>query len=155
LLFFTLQNTGNEYILKQKRILKMKKICSKCREEKDFTNPKENYCKSCKKEYNAKWRKENREYHNARVKKWTQDRRRLVIEHYGAKCVCCGESNYAFLTLDHKNNDGNIERKLYKNQNASIMARVIKDNFPDTYQILCYNCNHAKANLGKCPHGGC
>jgi len=123
-----------------------------CHQETEFTSSKEHYCKLCKTKYNAIWRANNREYHNARVTEWYQKLRREVIEHYGAKCICCGESQYEFLTLDHKNNDGHIERKVYKNSQTSIMARVKKANFPNRYQILCYNCNHAKANLGVCPH---
>jgi hypothetical protein len=74
--------------------------------------------------------------------------RKKVIEHYGGKCKCCGESNQWFLELDHINNDGNIQRKTVK-----IDVRwVIKNNFPDNLQLLCGNCNKAKGLYGVCPH---
>ena len=29
---------------------------------------------------------------------------------------------------------------------------LIKNNFPEGYQILCYNCNTVKARYGQCIH---
>lgn len=80
--------------------------------------------------------------------------RKTVLEHYGAFCKCCGESCEKFLTLDHVNNDGYIERKIRKWTSAPACYRyVISENFPDRYQILCYNCNLGKSkNNGVCPH---
>ena len=31
---------------------------------------------------------------------------RRVLDHYGRACSCCGETEPAFLTIDHVNNDG-------------------------------------------------
>lgn len=83
-----------------------------------------------------------------------------VFEHYGQHCVCCGESERTFLTLDHINNDGaEHRRQLSAQSNARLTSpdkvwrNVIKDNFPNTFQILCYNCNCGKRdNGGTCPH---
>lgn len=59
-----------------------------------------------------------------------------------------------FLTIDHVKNDGykdKIRGKRYSG--AELMRKVIKEVFPDTYQILCFNCNCGKArNNGICPH---
>jgi len=73
------------------------------------------------------------------------------IAMYGSICICCGESDPRFLTLDHVKDDGNIHRKDFAcNQ---IMAVAIKQHRPDLYQILCYNCNCGKSsNGGTCPH---
>lgn len=39
-----------------------------------------------------------------------------VIEKYGGKCLCCGEEQILFLTIDHKNNDGHEDRQKYTEQ---------------------------------------
>lgn len=75
---------------------------------------------------------------------------------YGGKCACCGESNMGFLTMDHTNNDGFLE-KLPSGQRASghELYKKLKDaGFPrESYQVLCWNCNLGKAHRnGICPH---
>lgn len=77
-------------------------------------------------------------------------RRKRVIAEYGGKCVCCGESDWRFLSLDHVDNDGAKHRSEVGN---SRIYKWVEDNgFPKNIQILCYNCNMAKAFYGKCPH---
>lgn len=83
---------------------------------------------------------------------------KMVYAHYGRKCAYCGEVEVKFLTLDHVNNDGNISRRRgsnhRRNSNHTYMA-IVRDNFPDTYRILCYNCNSGRErNGGICPHTG-
>jgi hypothetical protein len=75
-----------------------------------------------------------------------------VLEHYAngnMACKCCGEPNYAFLTLDHINGDGAEERLKY---GPRFWRSIIIRNYPPIYQILCMNCNWAKGRLGECPH---
>jgi hypothetical protein len=82
----------------------------------------------------------------------------LVIEAYGAACACCGESEPAFLTIDHVNNDGARHREVIGHGvrrigSGSVMhAWLVENNFPEGFQLLCANCNMAKAALGQCPH---
>jgi len=81
--------------------------------------------------------------------------RDTVYAHYGNVCVCCGETNPFFLTVDHVNNDGNkhLNGKGNRMSGTSLYLRIIKDNYPDNFQILCMNCNFGKArNKGVCPH---
>jgi hypothetical protein len=79
--------------------------------------------------------------------------KKIVFEHYGNKCACCGEDNIKFLSIDHVNNDGYKERKGKGGSSDFIHRKIIKNNFPDTYQLLCFNCNLGKArNNGVCPH---
>lgn len=98
--------------------------------------------------YNAKWRLGNvaKEYH----KNYARKVRKLCIEHYGNKCVCCDETYYEFLTIDHINGGGGKHRKLLKGY--SFPHWLQKNKFPDGYQILCYNCNNARSIYGICPH---
>jgi len=90
--------------------------------------------------------KKNRDYNNIKRKK----SRKLVFENYGKKCECCGESNIKFLTIDHINGGGRKHRKEIK---GHLYSWLVKNNFPNGFQVLCYNCNCGKRiNNGICPH---
>jgi hypothetical protein len=84
--------------------------------------------------------------------------RKEVMNHYGNKCNCCGEDTLEFLAIDHINGKGNEHRRKIspKNQtnvSSTVMYRwLIKNNYPDGFQILCHNCNVAKHHHGICPH---
>ena len=79
--------------------------------------------------------------------------RNTVLEHYGKVCSCCGERNTKFLTIDHMNNDGYVQRRLDKSKRAGSYGWIIKSGFPTDLQVLCFNCNSGKAlNGGVCPH---
>lgn len=93
----------------------------------------------------------------SRSKKINEKKRRATVEVYGGKCVCCGESQYEFLTFDHINNDGAEHRRKLKSEGKSRQASAIhewaiENNYPDTLQLLCWNCNLAKEKFGVCPH---
>jgi len=78
-----------------------------------------------------------------------------VISHYGGHCACCGESEIAFLTIDHINNDGRDDRMQLTgfNKGGSGFYRSVRQRgYPTGYQVLCWNCNLAKALYGSCPH---
>jgi hypothetical protein len=77
----------------------------------------------------------------------------------GAQCVCCGESTFVFLSLDHINNDGNEFRRNLTGKGSQQGSGgrthhwIIKNNFPPGFQVLCMNCNVGKhRNGGICPH---
>lgn len=103
------------------------------------------------KEYYHKTKEKFREIKNKRSKQYAITLRLDVMNHYGNKCKCCGESHIDFLSIDHINNDG------YKNRNkqgtgVKFYRWIIKNNYPNDLQILCYNCNQAKQYVGICPH---
>lgn len=82
--------------------------------------------------------------------------RRVKIEamqaYGGTVCACCGESNVKFLTIDHIFGGGTAQRKQLKGV-CSIYRWLKRNNYPSGYQVLCYNCNCARAyNNGICPH---
>ena len=58
-----------------------------------------------------------------------------VLAHYGKACNWpdCDVSDFDLLTVDHINNDGSKDRA------PGICRRVIKADFPDTFQVLCWN----------------
>lgn len=70
-------------------------------------------------------------------------------------CVCCGESQILFLTLDHINNDGAEHRKLLGKSTAKLFGLLKRGGYPPGFQTLCWNCNLGKSfNEGQCPHNG-
>lgn len=84
--------------------------------------------------------------------KYTKQIRSKFREMYGGKCACCGESEPKNLTLDHIKNNGKELRK--KNGTGLAEHRVAVKNYdPETYQVLCWNCNIGKhRNKNTCPH---
>jgi hypothetical protein len=76
-----------------------------------------------------------------------QRTRREVIELYGGKCVCCGETNIEFLAIDHINGGGREERAKHRS-----WFYYLKKNKPTHVRILCHNCNMSMGFYGYCPH---
>jgi len=104
-----------------------------------------------------KWRNKNLARYHAIDARYRRKLRFDVMSHYGDHCVCCGETNQFFLSLDHINNDGKIERLKVANGKfssggANFFRHVKRAGYPKNLQLLCFNCNHAKAFYGSCPH---
>ena len=89
--------------------------------------------------------------------KRNQDRRRdeVFAAYGGYKCVCCGEAERLFLSIDHIHNDGAAMRKakLYSGNGTGFYLWLRKNGFPSGFQVLCMNCQVGKhKNGGVCPH---
>jgi hypothetical protein len=121
--------------------------CIKCSRLKAADYVQRNLTKVLAK--NKEWYLKNKSVQFGHCRAYQARRRKKVIDAYGGKCACCGESQIEFLAVDHKNNDGNKDRKKFK---GNIYVRAIRMGFPDMFQILCHNCNMAKAFYGCCPH---
>lgn len=106
------------------------KLCKRCGEKLDTTGK---MCVSCRKYF---------------MDKETKLRER-AIDGYGGKCVCCGEKRHTFLCIDHVNGDGSKHRKVMK---GSIYRWAIRNNYPKTLRLLCYNCNMSLGFYGTCAH---
>ncbi len=138
----------------------------KCREDrkkwkiKNFEKYKIKYREASRKYY-----KKNRKLCNEKTRKWYnenkveehkhrkikhEEKKEIVFNHYGNKCVCCGETIKEFFTIDHINNDGAEQKRKYKIYH--FYRWIIRNDFPKDLQILCANCNYAKAIYGICPH---
>lgn len=93
-----------------------------------------------------------RDIRNTASKRYYHKLKDECLTAYGAVCACCGESERAFLTFDHKNNDGASHRK--KIGIGHIFYRwMIDHKFPESIQVLCFNCNTGRhVNGGICPH---
>lgn len=64
--------------------------------------------------------------------------RERLFEMYGHACSVCGFDDKRALTLDHKQNNGNEERKQIGDRGVYKKA---KENYlPNEYRILCMNC---------------
>ena len=72
-----------------------------------------------------------------------------VITHYGGVCICCRESHIGFLSIDHINGGGTQHRVRI---GGHLYEWLIKNNYPEGFQVLCLNCNFAKHLYGRCPH---
>ena len=73
----------------------------------------------------------------------------------GYRCACCGETERMFLSIDHIDNDGALERKSgkYTGGGSAFYSWLRKMSFPAGYQVLCMNCQIGKhKNGGVCPH---
>jgi hypothetical protein len=124
------------------------KKCVRCDQSRSldefYSNPRQrdglhSYCKSCCRD----------------IKQVARDKTRdLVFSAYGGYiCVCCGETEPLFLTIDHIHNDGAAHRKSINGGGTRLYDWLRARNYPDGFQVLCLNCNMGKyRNGGTCPH---
>ncbi len=141
------------------------------------------YCKSChaagqraryeqdpskQKAYNRQWRETHREQYRESQRRYQRVRRNAtpqhranyrarlraqVLEEYGGRCACCGETTPEFLAIDHVLNDGAQHRREVGGSGVNIYSWLRANSFPkDRFQLLCHNCNLAKGFYGECPH---
>lgn len=76
--------------------------------------------------------------------------KRMVFDHYGWKCACCGETMVECLSIDHIKQDGAKHREEI---GSKLYYWLVKEGFPEGFQTLCRNCNYGRyINNGVCPH---
>ena len=131
-------------------------------------------CSECKEKMNEKtrnWRRANPIRARKIKNKSYQKNRDKILKHaklyskniwleciyyysYGTmECTCCGESILEFLTIDHMYGKGRKQKNSLHRWGRAFYLWLIKNNFPEGYQVLCYNCNCGRAkNNGICPH---
>ena len=144
------------------------KVCPECNKEKaksDFCKDSKakdglrRICRDCtgkreKRRYSdfSDERKEKIKVYHRELRNKTRIK---IIDTYGGKCACCGETNHKFLAIDHKYGNGNkMRREKVHPKGPGFYFWLMRNNYPDDFQILCHNCNMAKAFYGKCPHEG-
>lgn len=134
----------NDGLTNQQRFLKRRKVLDLCRD--------------CGKSRVGSKYKNKCDFHGKKATEDTIRNRKLmrkkVFDHYGNRCICCGEIELVFLTIDHIHNDGaEHKRKIGKSSGWSMYGWIVANNFPTFLQILCANCNTGKhRNKGICPH---
>ena len=94
----------------------------------------------------------SRAHRNAYARRWYQVLRMEVLRHYGQLCACCGETESAFLCVDHINGGGTKHLKSLAAQGQRFYEWLRREGWPSGFQILCHNCNAAKGSQGICPH---
>ena len=98
--------------------------------------------------------KETSAFSKARKDRTALYRRRTrikALQKYGGKCVCCGELELLFLTIDHINGDG-MKDRVHHGGTGWFMELLRAPTRVDL-QVLCYNCNMGReVNGGVCPH---
>lgn len=99
----------------------------------------------------AKISEEERKKWQAIDQQRNQERRTMVLDCYGGKCTCCGETRKEFLCMDHINGGG-LEHRKIAGMGTNMYRWIIRNNFPDTLRVLCHNCNMSLGFYGYCPH---
>lgn len=136
---------------------KIRRICHPCELIRQKEKQKRNWLISPErqKEIKRKSYHKHRDKSLERQKKYREKLRFDVLNYYseGAmKCRCCDEEENVFLTIDHINGGGTMERKISGGGGHHTYRFIKKNNYPKGYQVLCFNCNNAKHRLGICPH---
>lgn len=103
------------------------------------------------KEIKDSWLLRNPERRKETTRKHNKNLKDTFLRMYGGKCVCCGETAWEFLTIEHKLGQVGINRK-NKETGKFAYAKAVKEYRPDLYEILCWNCNCSKGRYGYCPH---
>lgn len=112
--------------------------------------PRTERYKENNREYQRQWRQDNKELHREKNREYYKRLKRLTINTYGGECKCCGEDNIDFLSVHHIDGGGRKHRKIVGDKFYPWLKR---NNFPDGYQILCFNCNWgSRLHNGICPH---
>ena len=107
----------------------------------------------------------------AQRREYDKEKRLKILERYSKLlsnsnipcCNCCGESEIEFLAIDHiaGRRQMDSETELVKLGYSSKLDShrlndwIIKNDFPEGFQVLCHNCNFAKGKKGNnntCPH---
>ena len=121
--------------MRERRLLARSGVCNACLTHKPAKGYKS--CQRCR---------DIQERHRKRL-------RNEVLGEYGSKCVCCGETEKGFLTIDHIEQKRPGEPKRLASGGALLLSRLKRDGYPDGFQVLCRNCNWGKyINEGVCPH---
>lgn len=120
-------------------------LCLGCKQPTE-----KSYCEVCRNKI-KQWESDHKEQRVEYARKHREKLRNAVLDAYGNKCVCCGEECPYFLTIDHINNDGASHRKAIGGSDR-LCRWLVKNSFPEGFQLLCWNCNSGKYLLGKCPH---
>jgi len=101
---------------------------------------------------NKKWQQDNRDKYNQSQRESNQQLRDDVIDAYGGKCACCGEERKEYLSIDHKNGNGKKHRKEIGVTGLQFYRWLRQNNYPDGFQVLCFNCNCGKGTYSVSPH---
>lgn len=116
-------------------------------------------CHPCSREKCREWAKNNPEKKKESRTRSFLKTKIAVFRHYSngdPHCACCGEVALEFLSMDHINGDGAEHRRAMSPNTKKGYGRIYhwlkKNEFPDGFRVLCFNCNMARGIFGYCPH---
>lgn len=121
-----------------------KKTCQSCHDsvtQKQLDRLAKGLCRFCERKAKSGSRCD---YHKALRRYAHRALKATVVDGYGGRCACCGEWRLDFLTIDHVYNDGAARRANGESRGGELYRKLIKDGFPDDFQVLCMNCNYSK-----------
>jgi hypothetical protein len=107
-------------------------------------------------DHGKKWKKLQRQMNPERVRRYERERMRrlverthkLVIDHYSngtMRCSACGIQDMRVLSIDHISGAGNKHRREINVSSGWKFGRwLIRENYPEGYQVLCMNCQFIK-----------
>ena len=111
-----------------------------------------NKCAACSRAKAARWRENNKDYFREDTKRRRDANRKLVFDHYGTKCSCCGSTND--LTLDHIVPVWDTARRMGQMSQSTIkwaaVSFTVHGLWPDGLQTHCGLCNRAKGTGPAC-----
>jgi hypothetical protein len=111
------------------------------------------FCEAC---YKKAWLDtgNKRQEHRERTKRFYYMYKQELLDAYGNKCECCGETESVFLELEHKGPLGTGQR--HREATGSGFACWLaarREGYPkDKYTLLCANCQRGVLRPEGCPH---
>lgn len=139
----------------------MDKYCTRCQQHKDineFGNHKKTkdglrgWCKDCCKKSSDAWKNKNITRRQTVAARSRLKLKKKIMTAYGHKCYCCGESELAFLTIDHIDNNGADHKRSFSS-GGMLYKWLENNNYPEGFRVSCWNCNSGRAiNNNICPH---
>jgi hypothetical protein len=94
---------------------------------------------------------ENTDLIKSRAKAQKLKQKVRALTHYSGgrpRCRTCSEDDVRFLCLGHRRDDGAEHRKTLGFRGNSIYLWVVRNGFPDMFDVLCHNCNFRKYAVG-------
>lgn len=148
--------------MKRSRRARVSHVCKQCGKTFLWLDRPRAFCnKKCYGEWRSvniagsqvhNWKGGITEDKNAYARAVRKALRMQFIEAYGGKCICCGITEWQFLTVEHINRDGKAHRQIYRSS-AQVLADLRRRGWPkEGYELLCFNCNRARWEHGVCPH---
>ena len=95
-------------------------------------------------EYSKAYHKNHKDVRNEWSREYRKKNKLIVVSHYGkgtCECVHCGYSDIRALQIDHIHGGGEAHRRGIK---QDFYVWLIKNDFPNGFQVLCANCQQIK-----------
>lgn len=96
--------------------------------------------------YRRRYHQEHKEQLNEAYRKYRQKRKLETLAKYSMsgvpRCNWCGIEDIDVLCLDHINDNGAQHKREEKYSDIHTWLRT--NNYPEGFQVLCYNCNMKK-----------